>query len=79
LENLFSSCSSENGTAEKNPRAQGGWLLVSLHSACSLKLTEQIEEKQDGSKSGFSRKELLEAKVIRSQIVFRLASSLALG
>jgi hypothetical protein len=42
-----------------------------LHSAHSLKFTEKIKQKQDGTKGSFRREELFKAEVIRSPIVFQ--------
>ena len=66
----------QQSTAEKNLSAQCGGLTVTGETAGALEFSEQIEQQQDAAESRLGGEKLLQAKIIRRQIVFQFGDAI---
>jgi hypothetical protein len=71
VQNQAASGASQQSAAKKNLSAQRGGPTIRCQAAGALEFSQQFRQPQDAAEGRFGRKELLQAKLIRRQIVFQ--------
>src|SRR3954463_10128128 len=72
----MSARTTENGSTGQDLSTNGSGFAITRQSGGSLKLSQEIEQEQDGAEGSFRGKEFVETKPVGSEIVLQLGNTI---